>query len=447
MIRPSGRNVVLVVLDSARADLFHANTPVFEELSESGKRFDRAIAPAGWTLPSHASMFTGLHPTEHGIIALGTAGGNEANLRNARERVRQLFQQKRLIAPSLRDAGVRTFSATSSPWLWKGSGLDAGFDETDFFYFLGPRYRSLEARGWAKRLNQIYATARTVGQYVSWIRARRDKGAARVLSSMESFVRGSGRPFFAFTNLIETHLPHFPMGTSIRGREIVDLVLQPPLVRFLRMRSHNYGTGHISATTLARWRDAYASEMRYVDRWLADLSEMLARARVADDTAVIVTSDHGENLGEAGLVGHGLSVAEVAAHVPLGMWGAGVSRESVPDPVSLLSLPATLKELITNEPNEDSLLHNGSRGSAVMEIEDPAHVSRPPKRAKRRASGPGAAFYEGSLKLALDPFTGTGLYDLENDPGERDNLFETLAPTERQTAAREAWERRVTRSP
>jgi choline-sulfatase len=233
------------------------------------------------------------------------------------------------------------------------------------------------------------------------------------------------------------------MGASSGAREIADLVLQPPLVRFVRMRSHNYGTGHISDATLARWRDAYVSEMRYVDRWLGELNEMLERTQVAGDTVVIVTSDHGENLGEAGLVGHGLSVAEVAAHVPLGMWGAGVESERVPDPVSLLSLPATLGELLVGDEHEDSLLGKASRGRAAMEIEDPAHVSRPPKRARRRASGPGAAFYDGSLKLALDPFQGIGLYDLASDPGERDNLIETRDPTTRQSAAREAWEERV----
>lgn len=444
MSKLTGRNVVLVVLDSARADLFDRNASTFDELTASGMRFERAVAPAGWTLPSHASIFTGLLPTEHGIVALGTAGGNEDNLRNAREKVRSLVQEKRLIAPQLRESGMRTLSTTSSPWLWKGSGLHTGFEETDFFYFLGPRHRSLEAGGWAKRVNQIYATARTVGQYVAWIRKQRDKGAGRVLSGIESFARRSSRPFFAFTNLIETHLPHFPLGNAGGAREIADLVLQPPLVRFLRMRAHNYGTGRISDATLARWRDAYASEMRYVDRWLGDLAGMLERAGVADDTAVIVTSDHGENLGEAGLVGHGLSVAEVAAHVPLGMWGAGVPRERVSAPVSLTGIPATLKELLADEQHDDSLLSKGSRGTAVMEIEDPAHVSRPPKRAKRRASGPGAAFYDGSLKLALDPFQGAGLFDLESDPGERSNLMGTRDPTERQTAAREAWERRST---
>lgn len=450
MNRLSGRNVILVVLDSARADLFHPTAPVFDELTARGARFDHAIAPAGWTLPSHASMFSGLHPTEHGMVALGESGGNETNLRNARNRVRALIEDDRMIAPWLQERGVRTFSGTSSPWLWKGSGLDTGFDETDFFYFLGSLRRRLEAKGLSKRATQIAASANAVFQYVSWTRQHRDKGAARLLTSIESFAQRSSRPFFAFTNLIETHLPHFPMGerfgeppATSTTRDLVDLVLQPPLVRFIRMRAHNYGTGKIAAKTLDRWRAAYLTEMRYVDRWLGDLQSALERAGVADETVVILTSDHGENLGEAGLVGHGLSVSQVASHVPLGIWGAGVEPERVAEPASLVNIPATLKGLLTGEPHEESLLQAEGRGTAVFEIEDPTSVARPPRKAKRLPSGPGAAFYDGSLKLAVDPFRGSALFDLADDPGERNDLTGTRSPTEAQTAARDAWEKRV----
>jgi choline-sulfatase len=171
----------------------------------------------------------------------------------------------------------------------------------------------------------------------------------------------------------------------------------------------------------------------------------LHRARVADDTAVIVTSDHGENLGEGGLVGHGLSVAEAAAHVPLGMWGAGVPRERLGQPVGLRGIQATLKELLAGEELEESLLQGPSRGAAAMEIEDPRAVSRPPKRARRRPSGPGAAFYDGSLKLVVDPFAGTGLFDLDSDPKERNDLSASRSPSDRQRSAKDGWEARLKR--
>lgn len=432
----SQRNVVLVVLDSARADLFAAHAPNFSKLSSQGIRFERAIAPAGWTLPSHASMFSGLAPSEHKMVALGTKGGVAADRKNAARLGARLAREGKLIAPFLSDGGIRTFSATSSPWLWKGLGLDFGFDDSDFFYFLG-RHTARSPSRLPKRAAQVLGSVRSMRQYARWVRQRQDKGAARVLESIGGFVRRGG-PFFAFTNLIETHEPHFPPAGVEHGlgrRELAalaaNLILQPPLVRIQRFRAHNYGIVRLPRRLLKLWHQAYLAEIDYIDRWIARLMETLDEARVLDETTIIVTSDHGENLGEDGVIGHGLSAHEVAARVPLGMWGAGVTPEVVTEPVSLMSVPVTLRDLLLEESHDDSMLAAGGRGFAAFEVENPICVSRPPIGARRRPHGPGAAFYDGTSKLTVDPWTG----DERLDGGR--------GSTGRQRDALQAWRDRV----
>lgn len=448
MDRLSGRNVVLVVLDSARADIFHANAPTFLSLADDGMLFERAISPAGWTLPSHASMFTGLTPTEHGIVALGLPGGSQENLRNAGRRARRLAEEGRLVTPWLADRGVRTLSTTSTPWLWPGSGLATGFQETDFFYFLPSGPMKWGRTGPLKRARQVGEAVRGAARYASWMRDGGDKGSERVLETIRSFVRKGG-PFFAFTNLIETHQPHFPprghgpAGTLRRIQLASDVILQPPLLRWLQIRAHNYGTRRMSGGLLERWKEAYAAEIRYVDEWLSKLLGVLDEARVLDDTVVIVTADHGESFGEGGIVGHGLSLREPAVHVPLAISGAGIVRSRSSLPVSLCSIAATLKDILTKEAADGSLLHPGSHGYAAVEVEDPRHVSRPPRRSKREVIGPGAAFYDGPLKLVHDPFHGPALFDLVMDPSEESDLLGSRSPTERQAEEADAWRGRV----
>lgn len=443
----TGRNVILIVLDSARADIFASHSPNFEALTSDGASFKRAVAPAGWTLPSHASMFTGLSPTEHGICALGRPGGTYENFKAAAQRTREL--KDHLVVPQLAAKGVRTFSSSSSPWLWHGSGLSAGFQETDFFYFLRAKPASPSRHGISKRARQVADAGRSVEQHIRWMRTERDKGARRVL---EGIARSAAKPgrFFAFANLIETHEPHLaPRGYAKGGAsrklwELRDVALEPPLRRVLRIRAHNYGNREVPQRVLHRWKQAYAAEMRYVDDWLGRLMDRLERAKVIDDTVVIVTADHGEAFGEKGVVGHGLSTYQGIAHVPLGIWGAGIDRCVIEDPVSLTSMAATLRHLALDDPKEGSLFDPAGRGRARIEIEDPRAVIRPPRRAKRIPAGPGAAFYDGPLKLVVDPFRGRSLFDLDEDPAEENDLSASRTPTSGQEEQELAWRKRLT---
>lgn len=449
---PTGRSVIVVVADSVRGDIFEQEAHNFIAMSAQGLSFRRAIAPAAWTLPSHVSMFTGLRPTEHRAVASGLP---KTELRaTVTAIVNDCIQRDALLAPRLQSRGIRTFSSTPNPWLGAMTGLDRGFDDHDFFGFLDAGHgRSARPtrRNASSKTQQLAGVARASWRHARWVADGRDKGAARVLARLKDFVRRVDGPFFAFVNLIEAHEPHVHPATERRFRNrdhlkaIANAILQPGPVRAQRVRRHNWGVSSLPPELLNLWENAYRAEIRYLDAWLVRLSEVLETNGRLEDTTVIASSDHGENFGERGIVGHGLSLEESTARVPLGIWGADVPQETIDDPVSLVSLRATVEDLMLSTDHRGSLLHPGSRGEAVIEIEDPKHVNRPPRGAKRTSRGPGAAFYDGDLKYVVDPFYGESLYDLAADASGLE-MAQGATPTESQQIAKRGWEARLSRS-
>lgn len=442
----TGRSVVLVVLDSTRADALGPNTPNIEALGREGLSFTRAVAPAAWTLPSHVSMFTGLAPSAHGAISRGR--GAERSVRHARL-VRELARQGMLLAPTLQRAGLSTFAASGNPWVGPLSGLDAGFGTTDYFDFLGtdPRPARPGTRS-PTRLGQLSGLRRSMTRMRDWRTSGADKGASRVQDRLSAFIATQRSPFFAFVNLLETHDPHlplpgrrppFPRSALVTAQALSDT----GVLRARKIRNHNWGVRKLSAGTLARWKEAYRAEVSYVDRWVGRMMDAISRTDHSDSTAVIVTSDHGENFGEGGIVGHGMSVREGTARVPLVIAGAGVPSRRVAAPVSLCGVSATIQHLLLDKDSHGSLLGSGAPAPA-LEIEDPVLFSPPPPRSRRTSQGPGAAFYDGSMKLAVDPFTGRALYDLDKDPAEERDLLNRVAPTPVQDRAFEQWQQRLT---
>lgn len=444
----TGNSVILVVADSVRADMFHEEANNFRALSREGLAFTKAIAPAAWTLPSHVSMFTGMRPTEHRAVA---RGGSKVELRSeVRAIVDDIARTDNLLAPRLQKHGLRTFSSTPNPWLGPLTGLHRGFEERRFFGFLdvegSSRHSPKSPPNSPGRVQQVRGVTRAIARHARWVAAGKDKGARQVLDALTQFVHQTSKPFFAFVNLIEAHEPHVHPPTKRRWKDpdyvkaAANAIFQPGPIRAQRVRHHNWGARQIPDRLLARWTNAYRSEIRYLDTWLLELTNMLESTGRLSTTIVITTSDHGENFGEGGSVGHGVSLRESTAHVPLGIWGADVRAAIIDVPVSLLGVRATVEELTLGIQHEDSLLRGGT-GVASIEIEDPAHVNRPPRGATRASRGPGAAFYDGNLKLVVDPFDGEALYDLARSGSEP--VAANEAPTDGQRSAKREWEARI----
>jgi arylsulfatase A-like enzyme len=324
-------NILVVVLDTARADAVEpysraaGRTPAVAELARRGSALPHAYATASWTLPSHASLFSGLLPR---ALGLGQApGGTPQSARPVLEALAD-----RLLPEVLRRSGYRTQCVTTNLWVSQHAGFDIGFDD---FEFLNRSRQALLDAG--EGLN--------AGARLRWtreaLRAETDDGAAEAGRVLRAWIGDwSGTPTFWFVNLIECHSPYLP------PRPWNDL---PP---WDRLRAAREARRHLSFEAicrtcagpfdvpdgaLERMRHLYGRAVGYMDRWLADVLAALDQKGILEETLVIVTSDHGENFGENGLLAHAFSIDERLIHVPLVMAGPGAIQSE--QAVSLAALP------------------------------------------------------------------------------------------------------------
>jgi arylsulfatase A-like enzyme len=416
-------NVLLVVLDTARRDIIepygapNGSTPAIAELARSGSALPQAYATASWTLPSHASMFTGLLPS---AMALGQPpNGAPQGARPALERVLH-----RMLPEVLRRAGYATHGWSTNLWASPLAGFDLGFDSHEYVSAASSR-----------RTDALTATGLR-GQ-VAWalegLRGRGDDGAEVLGHQLrESIASWSGTPTFWFANLSECHSPYLPPRpwNQLAARERVSSALEArrhlnfESICLAAARSH-----HVPDDALARMRRLQQNAASYLDHWLGGVLTALDERGILDQTLVIVTSDHGENFGEDGLLAHGFSVDERLIHVPLVMAGPGaVETDSTFSLAELPGLVASAAGLDDHPWGSDEL----PTGVAVAEFDAMAGQDDPRIQdfaRKWNLSEPAVASLCANYRCATDGRRklvvrdGQELYfDLVTDPGETDPL-------------------------
>ena len=289
-------NILLIVLDCVRYDGLHCLgaqrpvTPRLDALAERSRVYHQARSAAVWTLPSHASMFTGLHPRQHG----------------ANHEHRWLAQHIPTLAETLADLGYQTAAFSTNAWVGPHFGLDRGFEK---FYALWRIFPSMGARPfplWEKALRKR-------------LLERRDKGAAKLNHYVKKWwrrERDPSRPFFLFALYLDAHLPYRP------PRGYAEQLMDKAELRAARRANQDawaYMAGEVEMTAadFRGLRALYDAEIRYVDDKLGELLDFLQAAGALENALIIVTADHGENIGDHGLMDHQYCVYETLAHVPL----------------------------------------------------------------------------------------------------------------------------------
>lgn len=329
--RPGMPNVLLFILDTVRAaDLslygyHHPTTPFLEELGARGVVFRRAIAPSSWTLPSHASIFTGRWPNAHDADWM-TPLSPEANT----------------LAEEFRRAGYRTGGFVGNvTYAAAETGLGQGFATYEVRRFkLG---EVIHAAAVGRFMVEAPRTRNLLGE--SWLL---DRNSAEELGARFRGWLGEGdtdRPFLAFLNLYDAHLPFDPAPAD-RGR--FGPQSTPPWRS--RLRRFLDGVGPLrprNPTWLLESRARYGEAIASMDAEIRRIVESLERRGLLDSTILIVTSDHGELFGEDGLIGHGNGLHVNSVHVPLVIVAPGRAPAGrvVEQPISLRDLPATIADL------------------------------------------------------------------------------------------------------
>lgn len=313
-------NVLLLVLDTVRALELSAfgyprpTSPHLDALARDGVRFDRAVATAPWTLPTHASLFTGRFQRDLSVtwkVALDTVPPTLAEYFGAMGYATGGF--------------VANLRFTTREY-----GLGRGFEVySDYAVSWSQLAGSTMLGRWL-----VIGWNAATNQYV--IPGRKD--AATVVDEFLAWQSaGTARPFFAFLNLFDAHEPYAP-GAPYDLR----FALEEPPTRALTV-----GRRH-SPAELQGLRDAYDGAIASLDAQVGRLLAELEARGVLDNTIVVVTADHGEEFAEHGHVSHGNGLHFPALHVPLFVvWPkGGVPRGTVvSSPVSLVDVAATITDL------------------------------------------------------------------------------------------------------
>jgi arylsulfatase A-like enzyme len=269
---PSPRDVLVITLDTARADRVVVQegapiTPRIDAVAAHGAAFRNAISPVPLTLPAHASLFTGKLPPSHTVRDNGTY---------------RLPADETTLAEILGGRGFATAAFVGAQVLDSRYGLDQGFGTYD---------DAIPDPG------------------DSPFRAYAERPGDQVVTAAERWLERQGEaPVFVWVHLFEPHAPYRPP--------------EPERSRFT---------------------SPYDGEIAFADRLVGRLLDHWERVRGLDRTLVVITSDHGEGLGEHDEPTHGVLVHEATLRVPLVVAGPGVRRGvAPPQPVSLVDVMPTL---------------------------------------------------------------------------------------------------------
>ena len=419
-------NVVLISIDTLRADhlsLYGYPLPTSPRIdawaATDATVFESVVAPSPWTLPSHVSLFTGLDAVHHGINhdvgGLGAAGGGDAVL------------ALDFLAEILARSGYETAAFTGGAFLHPRYGFAQGFD-----------------------------------RYLSWPDRARDRLEFEVGidGALEWMSQDRARPFFVFLHTYAVHDPYRARRGFFRrvattgaerpaGRVAVATLESGPAHGFKQRNRFVWrprGGGQeplvLDRADRSRLAAMYDSGIAYMDDQIGRLLDGMDDLGVVERTVVVLTSDHGESLGEAGRAGH-IYLSDDNLMVPLVIAdprGTGAGRR-VARQVRLIDIAPTILELVGVE------LPATMQGVSLAPLMAGGEAQVPTEAwSYAAASNHGLALrLDGRLKFTLDttawpPATGAReLYELASDPSESLDLSAVDDRVEGLEAAAEAY--------
>jgi uncharacterized sulfatase len=444
-------NLLLIVLDTLRRDRLslyggpRETSPMLDRFAARAAVYDRAVSAAQWTVPSHASMFTGVYPSAHGLT--------EAH-RVLSERVPTLAQQ-------VRAAGYHTVGFCNNPLVGVlNHGLTRGFDR--FYNYAGGAINRPFERSWGAAGDALIGAwrkaARQIGNQFAqrdwlfrmslhplltplWTRIINYKGSSPdSINDLTDYLQrqragGQGQPVFAFLNLMGSHLPYRPPSDALRH---IAPRLDKPSYRY--MAEFNADAARWASPVeqpLQDWQHHaleafYDAEIYAQDRALARLFDWLGQSGALKDTLVVITSDHGEGHGDHGYFGHSFVVNQELVHVPLIISSPDGAHHGQRLSINLSTrrIYHTLLSAAGVRPDDPLALwhpeaeHDTAYSEAfppqtflsVMRYRNPALIEALGLTQVRRA------VYHDSRKLTLVGGDVDALYDLVSDPHEQHNL-------------------------
>jgi arylsulfatase A-like enzyme len=425
-------NIVLIIVDTLRngtinfQQLKYDNVPFFKEFTI----YDGCIAPAPWTIPSHASIFTGKYPSEHGI--------HEDREHRISSRDFTCFSATELqytsIFQILKKKGYTNYGITSNINIRPGTVYERGFDVFQYFDFPfnQSHYSSLlsnlfEEFGEASKKEIISKMLRggrineLINLYTSKHRAEQladrfnfpiEKGASYVMETITN--TSLLKPFSLFLNIMEMHEPYqTPFHPYDQYKELIS-------------------SERMSIKKVQKIRKKYSAQGEQVKNFLFTFFTHLKETSEWDNTLIIVTSDHGQSLWENGFGGHGTFLYNELIKVPLLIKYPksefGKINNTICSSVDLFALIDSISSGDNSEltPSEVSFSESfGVMHSISSVLDNRSHAEK-----ERLENALGTidfrriSVFKGKIKLTLNTHTGEIIEYLENSkPAEINSKF------------------------
>ncbi len=304
---PSTPGVVLIVVDTLRADHLsqygysRATSLALEFFSRQATLFEQCYAPASWTTPSTASILTGLLPMRHGAELRGAALDLEATT----------------LAEILRDEGFATLGVSFNHNITRTTAFDQGFSIL------------LDFEGESSEYPDI----------------------AKMRATARDLLKTSTRPFFLYLHPMNVHGPYLTPEEHLS-----DLLGSPPgkefrysksLMDSIMKKGRLERRGEVTALHLQSHRDQYDTAIRYSMDQIARVFGDLQEAGLYENSVIVLTADHGEELYDHQGFGHGYTLYEELLRVPL--WIKLPNQRNprvIEEPVSLTDLLPTILEVL-----------------------------------------------------------------------------------------------------
>lgn len=406
-VPPRTPDIVLIVLDTVRAPSLRMfggaldTMPGLEAFARTATTFTHAWSDGSWTLPSHASLFSGLHVSRHRYDS-----GFDASNR---------LPPERFLAERLRQAGYATSAVAANFGVFgREDPLLVGFETVH-----AEPLRPFVNRPWLFDLISWAPENPWVRRNAGSFRAPSMRAPWVVDRALEAWAGFQDRPRFLFVNLMEAHRPWIPEAPDLGRFGSRGLEMESEQEAVLGRLLHG---GRPTAAEAEILRARYHESLSTLDRHVSRLLAGVTTGDRAAEMIVVVTSDHGESLGEHDRFGHRNSLDEPATRIPLIVRGPGLNPGGRNEaPVQLVDVFGYLTRSagLTIEPHLDAR-EFGARRAVVMEHRPGPQGALPSSYPR----GDLSALIEWPYKFAQGPHTAPTLFDLSADPGESKNLID-----------------------
>ena len=428
-------NVFFVVMDAVRPDHLSCygyskkTTPNIDKIADQGVLFENAFSTSVWSPPSHASLFTGLYPSHHGVL------GENLYLSEDIPNVVEIFNSE----------GYQTLSICPNMFVTPHFGFHRGFNK---FLDASLHFELLKKHFWDWIIFGFETDARAL--MYRWIYH------AIIFQEIKKWItlsRKRNKPFFIFINYFDAHLPHRPP--------------RPFKQKFGKIRNQNVDLGKIEdclnrrfgfpyiakevEITKEEWdfvKSLYDAEIAYIDFFLGKVFDYLKKYELLNNTLILMTADHGENLGDHKLASHAFCLYDTLIHVPLiiNFPKYTSTRKRISNIVSTVDIFPTLLDILNIErkddidgknliPFQERIYHKyvfAEYGPPIPQLKTMKRLC-PHTRVNPNIYNKGLkCIRSADFKYIIASDGKEEWYDLKNDPNESKNIINEIAAKKRQ---------------